>query len=122
MSSPPRGSYQLVLNVTLINLKVKKISHGVVWDGKMVHDTPFVYMFNTMEDQINLMKSNFVFKSLFPDSVFPTLQIPIVNKLEHYDGNQTHTFKIINGTWHVVLCSVFYLPIRIPLIFFLRVV
>jgi hypothetical protein len=80
-------SCRLVVKIVMTNPKGKTIDHFVAWDGKVIHNRPFVCRVNKTYDRNNPIKSKLAFRRLFPDSAFTSLHITTIYKLEQSDDN-----------------------------------
>ena len=72
---------RLVINITLTNIKGRKMSHFVAWDGNEIFDRPHTSRVSQIKDRANHEASKLAFGKLYPRTEFKTWQITSVFQL-----------------------------------------
>ena len=81
---------RLIVNIKLTNNKKQIISHFVAWDGKTIHDRPYMSVVNNTYDRAHKEGSNNVFGKLYKKSVFHSWQITSIYRLVYVCKNSKH--------------------------------
>ena len=72
---------KLIVNIKLTNNKKQIMSHFVAWDGKTVHDRPYMSVVNNEYDRAHQEGSKKVFGKLYKKSEFHSWQITSIYRL-----------------------------------------
>ena len=79
---------RLIINIKLTNQKKQTMPRFVAWDGKTVHDHPYVIRVNKTTDRTDPTKSKMVFQQLYKKEGFHSFQVTNVFMLVNRENRE----------------------------------